>query len=576
MQFRILGPLEVSSENGSLPLGGPNQRALLAILLLNLNEGVRRERLIEEIWEDTPPRTADVSLNGYISKLRKLLTNGSGAVLETRPDGYALVLQPEQLDVTQFEQLVAAAREARGKERLHEAVDLLADALALWRGRPLADLEYASFAQLEIGRLEELRRGAVEDSLELQIDLGRHADVVSELEGLVADNPLRERPVGLLMLALYRSGRQAEALNTYDAIRRRLAEELGLEPGPRLQELQRQMLQHEPELSAVEDGGERRPTERVSRFRAWKLLVPVAAGAGALALLLGFVVPGSGGGTAVAANSLAVLDPSKNAFVGDIPLGKAPSSVAYAFGSAWAVNQHGHVLSRVDPHSLRLEDNISLPTSAEGLAAAHGRLWVAAPLRGGIFQVNPVYNHLVGGAVNACRGCGAALAAGAGALWTTNGFTGLVRIRPVSLAVRHAPVELVRGAHGVAVGAGAVWVAGDGVTRIDPATLLPAGVPVPVGQVSAIAVGARAVWAAVGHKVVKIDPANDSVEASIPVGSNPKSIAYGYGAVWVANSSDGTISRIDPAKEAVVKTIRVGRSPVGLAYGAGRLWVSVQ
>jgi YVTN family beta-propeller protein len=573
VDFRILGPLEVTSCGERLPLGGPNQRALLALLILHANQSVRRERLIDEIWGETPPRTAPVSLNGYISKLRKLLTNGSGAAVETRPEGYVLRIEPEQLDVTRFERLVAKARQEKADGRTGEAEDALMAALELWRGPPLADLAYAPFAQSEIARLEEIRVSAIEDRFELELDHGRHAAVVGELEKFANDHPLSERPAALLMLALYRSGRQAEALQAYERTRRLLAEELGLEPSELLRELQGRILRRDPELAAV-PAARRRVIAARSRGKEG-LLVALAAAVGAVALAVAIGFGGGGHGARVTANSLGILDPATGRFVGAVPLGEAPTLVAFGNGDAWVVNERGRIVSRIDAGKGRLVDNIAAPAPVTGLAASAGSMWLSSSRDGRIRSIDPTYNHL-GGSTRSCDGCGAELAAGEGALWTTDDFDTLARIDPRTGTSARTRAALARGAHGVAAGEAGVWVAGDGVTRLDPRTLLPEGVPIPTGRVQAIAVGAHAVWAAVGNKVVEINPDDNSVEASVAVGSNPSSIAVGGGAVWVANSSDGTISRIDPGKVAVVDTIRVGPSPVGLAFGGGKLWVSAQ
>jgi DNA-binding SARP family transcriptional activator len=235
LQFSILGPLEVANSSGPLELGGQRQRSLLALLLLNANRVVATESLVDALWGEQPPRTATTSLQNGISQLRKLL--GASAV-ETRPPGYVLHAAPEQLDLVRFERLLARARE----EPVAERAKTLREALALWRGEPLADLSFEAFAQDEIRRLQELRLVATEERLDAELAGGRAADVVAEAEALARIHPLRERLRLLLMLALYRSDRQAEALQVFHDVRRLLDDELGLEPGPELRELHRRIL----------------------------------------------------------------------------------------------------------------------------------------------------------------------------------------------------------------------------------------------------------------------------------------------------------------------------------------------
>lgn len=246
MEFRILGPLAVVAENGSgLPLRGRTQRALLGILLLHRNDVVAVDRLVEELWGSSPPDTALRIVRNAVSQLRKLLPVDR---LETRAPGYLLRVEPGELDAERFEQLVEAGREAAREGDPARAASTLREAVGLWRGVALADFVYEPFAETAIGRLEELRLTAIEDRIDADIALGRSADVVSELEELVARHPLRERPRGHLMLALYRAGRQAEALDVYQQTRRLLDEELGIEPSTELQRLERAILMHEPEL----------------------------------------------------------------------------------------------------------------------------------------------------------------------------------------------------------------------------------------------------------------------------------------------------------------------------------------
>src|SRR5262245_49377181 len=241
MYFRILGPLEVVEGGKPVPLGGPRQRALLAILLLRANQVVSNDRLIDELWAEGPPPTAAKAIQVYVSKLRKQLGETR---LVTRAPGYVLLVDQSELDLAQFEQLVARAREA-GPDK---ASGLLREALGLWRGAPLADLEYEAFAQTDIARLEELRLTALEERIDADLAAGEHRASLGELEALAAAHPLRERLAGQLMLALYRSGRQAEALDAYQNTRRVLVEEIGLEPNPALQRLEKAILTQDPGL----------------------------------------------------------------------------------------------------------------------------------------------------------------------------------------------------------------------------------------------------------------------------------------------------------------------------------------
>jgi len=261
MEFRLLGPLEVVEHDRSLPLGGRKQRSLLAVLLLHANEVVSIERLIDDLWGEAPPATVAKSIQVYASGLRKLLGEGR---LVTRTPGYVLRVDASELDVARFERLVAEAGDADPGT----AVQKLREGLALWRGPPLADLAYEPFAQAPIARLGELRLAAFEQRIDAALAAGRHAEPIGELEALVRDHPLRERLQAQLMLCLYRSGRQAEALETYQAARRALVGELGIEPGRRLRELHQAILVQDPGLELTtpeEPAGARRRSELVGR-----------------------------------------------------------------------------------------------------------------------------------------------------------------------------------------------------------------------------------------------------------------------------------------------------------------------
>jgi DNA-binding SARP family transcriptional activator len=248
MDYRILGPLEAFDGERQLPLGGARQRAVLAILLLHGNETLTRDVIVDELWgEDTPPTAAKV-LQNCVSALRKELPPNT---IRTVAGAYGLTLEPEELDRDRFERLLAEGRAALETGDPAEALDQFRRALALWRGAPLSDLSYERFAQEEIKRLEELHVAGLEDRIEAELGIGRHDELVPELEALVTRHPLRERLRGQFMLALYRAGRQAEALEAYRAARRTLLAELGIEPGRALRELEQAILTQVPALDVA-------------------------------------------------------------------------------------------------------------------------------------------------------------------------------------------------------------------------------------------------------------------------------------------------------------------------------------
>jgi DNA-binding SARP family transcriptional activator len=246
VEFRILGPLEVRRDGRPVHIGGAKERALLAFLLLHAGELVSVDRLIDELWGARPPVTARKSVQVRVAGLRRTL--GEGVLLTSAGGGYVIRIDAGQLDLHRFERLIAEGRDALAEEPA-AAKQKLDEAIAIWRGPALADFAYESFAQPAIGRLEELRLSALELQIEAELALGRQAEVVGRLQELAAKYPLRERLRALLMLALYRDGRQADALETYRDAREQLVDELGIEPGPALRELQRAILEQQPSLN---------------------------------------------------------------------------------------------------------------------------------------------------------------------------------------------------------------------------------------------------------------------------------------------------------------------------------------
>lgn len=242
-EFRILGPLEVSDETGPLLLGGLKQRAVLALLLLEAGRVVSQDRLIYSLWGEEPPRTAVTSLQNFVSQLRKTL---APEILETKSPGYRLNVAPGALDLERFNSMLERSKGAEPDRR----AELLREALALWNGPPLADFAFETFAQPHIAQLEELWLATLEERVQADLDCARHLELVGELESLVEQHPVRERLRGQYMLALYRSGRQAEALDSYQRARGILVEQLGIEPSRELQQLHGAILRQEAGLQA--------------------------------------------------------------------------------------------------------------------------------------------------------------------------------------------------------------------------------------------------------------------------------------------------------------------------------------
>lgn len=246
MEFRILGPLEVIDDTTSLPLAAGKQRALLADLLLSANRTVTTARLVDDLWGESAPSTASKMVQIYVSRLRKTLPDGR---LDTRGAGYAVRVEPAELDLARVQHLLSEARGVAAA-RPDQASAKLREALELWRGPALAEFG-EPFAQVEGPRLEELRLAALEAWVDAELALGRHAELVGELDALVGRHPLRERLRGQQMLALYRSGRQADALAAYAAYRTTLDDELGIAPSAALRELERAILNQDPALEAA-------------------------------------------------------------------------------------------------------------------------------------------------------------------------------------------------------------------------------------------------------------------------------------------------------------------------------------
>jgi YVTN family beta-propeller protein len=592
MDYRILGPLEVCQDGRALRLGGDKQRALLAILLLHAGEVVSSDRLIDGLWGERPPPTALKALQVHVSRLRRALDrdgdapNGvSDGVLVTRGHGYLLRVGAGELDLDRFCGLVEEGRKTLAAGDADRAAGLLADALGLWRGPPLADLAYEAFAQRPIAELEELRLGAVEERVEADLALGRHQQLVGELRALVDENPLRERLRGELMLALYRCGREAEALEVYQEFRRGLAEELGLDPSPRLQRLEAAILERDPSLDApaarparaepaVRGRSPRRSTPALRRRQLALAGLVLSAVAVAAAVLVSL----GGGSTVIAADSVGALSASSGSLSATVPVGSSPSGVAAGDGAVWVANYNVGTVSRIDEATHALVQTIPEVSTPSGIAIGFGAVWVANNFDGTVTWINPAVNRVVK-TIKVGNGP-SGVAVGDGSVWVTNSSDStLSRINPITGAAKTIP--LGGDATDLAAGYGAVWVSDEAsgrVLRVDPRTDQVTE-PINVGNgPTAITVGFGSVWVAnsLGDTVSRINPQTNQVQDTITVGNGPNAIAAGAGGVWVANEFGDTVARINPATNTVAQKIAVGSSPRGLAVAGGLVWVSAQ
>src|SRR3954454_8810864 len=465
MEFRILGPLEVVDDGRELALGGAKQRALLALLLLHANSVVSRDRLIDELWDADPPETARTALQVHVSQLRKAL--GRERIVTQAP-GYMVRVEPGELDLGRFERLCSGVDPSDSAS----AAETLRAALLLWRGPPLGDLD-GTVARAERGRLEEQRLLALEQWIDAELALGRHAELVPELEGLVRANSLRERLRAQLMLALYRCGRQADALEAYRQGRQLLSHELGLEPGEELRRLEKAILEHDEALAAPA------ALARAERRRrlAGRPLLAVAAGAILLtaALVTGILLATrSSEPILVRANSVAALEAETGKVTANVPIGGRPVAIALGGGSAWVADADNSTVSRIDVKTKERLPIGGLGSDVHDLAFGFGSLWVAGGNSGTVSRVDPQTNatervdlestgQRLPQPVFSVR-------VGAGAVWAMRGNE-LLRIDPSEAGVTDR--RRIPPAEGFAVGLGSVWVATEDerVVRIDARTL---------------------------------------------------------------------------------------------------------
>jgi DNA-binding SARP family transcriptional activator/streptogramin lyase len=625
VEFRILGPLEVDDESGPVALGTVKERVVLAVLLLHANEAVSRDRLIDELWGESPPATAKKAVNVYVSQLRKALNRDGADPIETVAGGYRLSVGADRLDATRVQQLLAQARESASIGELEPASELFQKALALWRGRSLAGLELGSVDRHEIERLEELRLTALMDRIDCDLALGRHEQLIGELNRLVGEHPLRERLRAQQMLALYRADRQAEALDAYQYAREALVDDLGIEPSEALQRLQRGILAHDPALEIPTGVGARNrsnarqeqvvtthepsPTQVVRKRRLHlhrRNIVLVVLAALALAGGLTAFATRAGGHPAlpppVQPNSLVRLDPKTGKVVTVTPVGLEPGSISATPKALWIVNRGDRTVSRYDLNTHGVQTIGSFASAPYDIAAdADGNVWVsnrkpavtwilrsatgtgtsAVPLETKTIAVPPL--------------SAAAEAVGAGYLWVVAGPatrpTGSDRVSLIDVGSRRlaSSIRLGRATTAIAFGYGSAWI-GTFDRRQSSAwlTRVRAGsgresVGIEAGDgwgPLSIATGEGSVWVLTSAgTLVRMDPETARVLRRIRMAARePAFVAVGAGSVWTANLEDFSVSQIDPQTDKVVRTIPLGsytRILCGIAATHDAVWVTV-
>jgi len=609
LRFALLGPLEVTRCGERLRLGGRQQRAVLALLLAESGTVVSVARIGDALWGEETPSGFVTTVQTYVSHLRKVLEpdRGHGApgkVLLTEPGGYRLDTGGSIVDAELFERRVWAGRDALDRHSYDEASAELAQALGLWRGDVLEDVADLAFVEPIAARLEEVRKIAQGLSIEAELALGRHAAVLPEIDRLVAELPLQEQLHEQRMRALYRLGRQSDALAAYREVRRRLHDELGIEPGPHIQKVHQAILAQDPALDwhpqAAMEPPAQVPGTGLEAMRpppptspAGSLLPPVGTRRGRFAGHW-FQVASSATAVLLAAGLLTLLvaqwtyprSPSfpansvgsvndDGSLGGSVRVGLSPDGVTYGAGSLWAANRTDGTVSRIDLDTRAVVQTITVGALPTALTVAANDVWVVNFGDGTVSRINTVTNTVVDSIVVGNQPV--AIASGPSGVWVANsGDDTIQRIDPVTGRADRG-VEVGDGPDGIAVDATALWVCNgtDGtVSEIDPVSLQQGKSVLVGGGPRGIALTPDEVWVAsqLSQSVTRINRATGAVR-TIPVGDGPNSVQVAGQAVWVSNEYDGTIARIDPSSNEVRKWF-IGASPRGLTAAGGSIWAA--
>jgi YVTN family beta-propeller protein len=551
IQFRVLGPLQALRDGAPLSLGGAQQRAVLAFLLTERERAVSVDEIADALWGERPPAGYATTIQTYVFRLREVLEperakGGPPGVLVTEPGGYRLKIDPEAVDAARFERRIESGESFVARGLPAEGAADLRRALSLWRGSVLADLAGYDFVARLGRRLDEVRLRAIESRIDADLALGRHASMIAELNSLAESYPLREHLQAQRILALYRAGRQADALDAYRSVRGRLMDELAVEPGAELTNLHQSILKQDaglqleravPAPPPIADPPNE-PSVPVRRRRVSRRLVEVGAVSAVVVAAAAVFVAASGSSSrgSLPPNSLIRID-ANGSFHDAVGVGVSPDGVVVAGGAAWVANTADNSVSKIDLSRHVIVQTTPVGRAPETLAVSGSDLWVVNSGAATVSRLSLKTNQVVD-----------------------------------TVHVGNLP-----GA--IAVGESGIWVVNTGddtVERIDPTTGTP-DKPIAVGfRPDGIAVDANTVWVSnTGDGTVSpIDSKSHVAGSSIAVGAGPAGIAVSDGFVWVANSLNQTVSRIDPVSRQVVGTIRVGDGPHSVTFVGNRLWVA--
>lgn len=606
--FSMLGPIEVTRSGERLPLGGRQQRAVLAMLLAEYGGVVTVGRLAEALWGERTPGGFLTTVQTYVFHLREVLEpdrrhGAPGQVLVTERGGYRLDTRGSTVDAAIFESLLAAGQRAMDRGAYDEALAGLRRALDLWRGDVLADVADLGFVTPLAARLEEMRQTARGLRIEAELGLGQHADALPEIDGLVAEHPLWEQLQALRITALYRSGRQSDALAVYRELRNRLGEELGIEPSSPLQQLHQAVLTqaaaldwHGPkalEASRPDPGNGPDPPELPTPAPARLAKPSGPATAPPSDRWVRIVTLGSAVLVAIGLAIVIVLPfvhPSSPSFPGDsvgsinadgslgeaVRVGQSPAALAYADGAIWAANSSDNTVSRIDPQTRAVEP-ITVGASPTALTATANDVWVANFDAGTVSRINVVTNTVV--KTIPVGNQPAAIASRPDGVWVANSGDGTIQRIDPGTGLADKAVEVGGGPDGIAIDKTSMWMANgvDGtVVEIDPKTLQQSTLVVVGGEPRGIALTPKYVWVAsrLSQSVTRIDRATGNA-VPLPVGDGPNSVQVAGDAVWVSDEYDGTMTWIDMSTNEIHRLPPIGASPRGMTIDSwGRIWVA--